>query len=348
MIQRSAFLTLLVLSAACNGGSTIGSLAPPQSLQLSASSCLTSTCIYALAGSFWNSEIAIFADNARGNVRPLAVIGGKKTEMGRIGQGVAVDENHVVYATDAADDAVRVYAAGSYGNVKPAYSIDGSQTDLNVPQALAIDDDNNLYVANSDGGSNDPSITVYAAGAKGNAAPIQIISGPSTGLMNPSGVAVDSSHDVYVANPGNSDGGTVTVYAAHANGDEAPIQTISGPNTQLSVPTGIAVDSSKNIYVSNTTGRYGRGFYGRITVYAAGSNGNVAPIQTISGDETKLSYPWGLALNSSRDIYVAAGAPSTVLVFAAGANGNVKPMQTIKGRKTTFGKLSEGWSIAIR
>ena len=44
---------------------------------------------------------------------------------------------------------------------------------------------------------------------------------------------------------------SVTVYAALANGNVAPIRTIAGRSTQLSYPTGIAVDGSGHIYVAN-------------------------------------------------------------------------------------------------
>ena len=68
----------------------------------------------------------------------------------------------------------------------------------------------------------------------------------------------------------------------------APIHTIAGPLTQLSVPRGIALDAAGDIYVSNCT-------TSAITVYPAGANGNVAPIRTIAGPNTALGCPSQMA-----------------------------------------------------
>lgn len=67
------------------------------------------------------------------------------------------------------------------------------------------------YVA----GYDPPRVTVFAAGADGNVAPIQRIEGPSTGLGLPGGIAVD--------------------------GDAHPIRTIKGPSTALNTPFGIDI-----------------------------------------------------------------------------------------------------------
>ncbi|MGA8532975.1 MAG: hypothetical protein WB615_02565 [Candidatus Tumulicola sp.] len=94
----------------------------------------------------------------------------------------------------------------------------------------------------------------------------------------------------------------------------------------MSEPLGIAIDQSRNIYVSNITGS--------VRIYAAGATGNVAPIRIISGTKTKLNNRlYGIALDSSENLYVTDNL-GEVLVFAAAANGNVKPTQIIKGSYT--------------
>jgi hypothetical protein len=49
---------------------------------------------------------------------------------------------------------------------------------------------------------------------------------------------LDETDKIYVANGGNH---SVPVYAANANGNIPPIQTISGSKTGLTEPLGIAV-----------------------------------------------------------------------------------------------------------
>jgi sugar lactone lactonase YvrE len=135
----------------------------------------------------------------------------------------------------------------------------------------------NIYVSNF----NANSITVYVAGASGNATPRATIAGSNTGLDSPTGIAVEGAGNIYVANGGNSN--SITVYAAGASGNATPTATIAGVNTGLNTPSGIALDAAGNIYVANQRGS--------ITVYAAGASGNATPMAAITGPNTGLNNP---------------------------------------------------------
>src|SRR6266550_3612692 len=113
-----------------------------------------------------------------------------------------------------------------------------------------------LYVANYFGNS----ITVYAAGASGNATPTATIAGGNTGLNFPQGIALDGAGNIYVTNINSN---SITVYAAGASGNAPPTATIAGDNTGLVNPAGITLDGAGNIYVGNDGGN-------SIIVYAAG------------------------------------------------------------------------------
>ena len=54
---------------------------------------------------------------------------------------------------------------------------------------MAIDASGNIYVPNLCNNT----ITVYAKGSNGDAAPTAIIGGSNTGLISPEGIALDSS-----------------------------------------------------------------------------------------------------------------------------------------------------------
>ncbi len=89
---------------------------------------------------------------------------------------------------------------GTSGNWAQIREISGSNTRLAAPRDVAEDGSGNLYVTNQGGGD---SVTVYAAGAMGNVAPIQKIRGPATGLNSPFGIAFDQyNEEFYVANSG--------------------------------------------------------------------------------------------------------------------------------------------------
>jgi len=72
--------------------------------------------------------------------------------------------------------------------------------------------------------------------------------------------------------------------APGASGDAAPVRTISGANTSLFSPTGMALDNAGRLHVSNYIGA-------TITVYAAGATGDVTPLRIITGPNTKLDHP---------------------------------------------------------
>ena len=186
-------------------------------------------------------------------------------------------------------------------NPPPIATIRGGNTRLEWPEGIALDASGKIYVANS-GFAPDfaGSITVYATGADGHVAPFATISGAKTGLRDCSAIALDPSGRIYVANGGGKFPGSVNVYPAGGHGDIAPIAIIGGPKTKLSSPAGIALDSKGRIYVVNPSKLPSSS---SIQVYAAGSNGDAAPIATISGDQTELGNPQGVALDSNDDIY---------------------------------------------
>lgn len=244
-----------------------------------------------------NFDVLTFAANANGSVPPVSTISGSNTNLEN-SQALALDATGNIYVATGVQNGfpsnyVNEYAAGSTGNVAPTATISGSNTNLVSPAGIAVGATEKIYVTNlgMGGASTVPTVNVYAAGTKGNVAPIATISGSSTGLSGPNGIALDSSGKIYVANAGND---TVTVYAAGANGNVAPTATIGGPNTGLANPTGVALDNAGNIYVAN----YGHTRNsGTVTSYPAGANGNVAPTMTISGSNTDISSPRSVTLH---------------------------------------------------
>jgi hypothetical protein len=245
------------------------------------------------------NSVTVFAKGANGNVVPINTISGANTGLNRP-NGISLDKSRNIYVANSSNvtngpGSVTVYAPGANGDVTPIRTLIGASTGLNLPSALTLDPKGKIYVANCGCGTSSPpsSVTVYAAGADGNVAPIRKISGSHTGLDIPYGVAVDAGLNVYVANAGSF---TVTVYAKGAHGNVSPIRTIGGSNTGINLPEEIAIDANGKLYVVNC----GCGPVtapSSVTVYAAGANGNVAPIQTITGADTGLNQPVGITIH---------------------------------------------------
>jgi sugar lactone lactonase YvrE len=235
-----------------------------------------------------NNSITVYPAGSTGNASPSATISGLSTGLVNPA-GIVIDSTGRIYVTNS-NNSVTVYAAGSTGNVAPAATITGLSTGLVTPIGITLDSASNIYVASS--GNN--SIVVFAAGSTGNATPTAVISGLSTGLATPSGIALDGSGDIYVTNAVSAPSASVLEFAAGSTGNVAPTSSISGSNTGLSVPFGIALDAADNIYVANSgvSGILGNS----ITVYAADSNGNVTPAAKIQGANTTLNAPLLIAI----------------------------------------------------
>jgi hypothetical protein len=132
---------------------------------------------------------------------------------------------------------------------------------------------------------------------------------------------------------------SVTVYPASATGSATPIATIQGSNTQLAAVQYIAVDPAGNIFVSNIGPQPGATFgptSGFISIYAAGSNGNVAPVNTIPN----LQTPEGLAFDKNGMLYalsidrIQEYPASSDGVTASGAAASAIATTTIAGSST--------------
>jgi hypothetical protein len=124
----------------------------------------------------------------------------------------------------------------------------------------------------------------------------------------------------------------VTVYATNwANGNTAPIKTLTGANTGLNAPSAIAFDSSGRMYVTNFNAN-------TVTVHAAGwANGDTAPIKTLTGANTGLDAPEGVAFDSSGRMYVINYNTFTVTAYAANwADGNTAPTKTLVGNTSAL------------
>src|SRR5205814_1008297 len=103
--------------------------------------------------------------------------------------------------TVAAVNGVATFANVSINNPGTGYTLTASATTLSGTgssgsYSSAAAGSGPLYVANARGHS----ITVYAAGASGNATPTATIAGGNTGLCVPIGIALDGAGNIYVAN----------------------------------------------------------------------------------------------------------------------------------------------------
>jgi sugar lactone lactonase YvrE len=242
-----------------------------------------------------------------------------------LARGIAYAPNGTVYVVSGNQIEQFNPATGTIttvaGNGAAGFLGDGgtsTSAELSGPSGVAVDSVGNLYIA--DAGNNVIRKVTAASGiittVAGNGT--QSYSGDggaatSAELSGPSGVAVDSVGNLYIADAGNNlirkvtaATGVISTVAGHGgygySGDGGP--ATSG---ELSYPSGVAVDSSGNLYIAdsyNSRIRLVSLATGIITTVA----GNGAP--SYSGDGgpatgAEINYPNGIAVDSSGNLYIA-------------------------------------------
>jgi sugar lactone lactonase YvrE len=232
-----------------------------------------------------------------------------------------------IYASNSGSNAVLLLGGNTNGNAAPKQILSGNLTQLDNPSGLAFSSAGTLYVANRSTNGNG-AITVYPGFTGGNMAPLFFIRGNVTQLSDPSMIVLDRSGTVYVTNPNTN---RIVAFASGLSQNVYPTLWIEGNVTALSQPNGIALDSNGNIFVANTGDN-------AIRVYAPVSTttfpANEAPLVTISGSNTGLNAPFGLAFDSLGRLWVGNQGNNTIEIFAAGAFGNTAPVFTYTGSAT--------------
>ena len=249
-------------------------------------------------------------------------------------RGLAVDGSGNLYIADLINYRVRqVDTAGTITTIagigKSGYSGDGGPADealLWGPNGVAVDDAGNLYVADS--GNHrirrvDPTgtiTTVAGTGTRGNGGD----AGPAikAQLSGPSGVAVDNSGNLYIAD-------TYNQQVRHVN-PEGIITTVT---EGLHTPTGLALDRAGNLYIAESQ---------RHRILRVDRSGTIATVAGSgeSGDKgdggpavaAQLFLPAGVAVDGGGNLYIAdtandrirrvdeSGIITTVAGGAAGGN----------------------------
>ncbi len=231
--------------------------------------------------------------------------------------GVAVDSSGNVYVADRPNHMIRQITY--WGNVTTlagslspgATNATGTAASFSLPFGVAVDSFGNVYVADS---ANNLIRKISTGGVVTTLAGSAGVTGSTNGtgtaasFYDPSGVAVDSTGNVYVADTGNNlireitYWGNVTTLA----GSGSPGATnATGTAASFKGPASVAVDTTGNVYVVDETNQLIRKITtGGVVTTLAGSAG-VTGATNATGTAALFNYPQGVAVDSSGNVYVA-------------------------------------------
>lgn len=253
--------------------------------------------------------------------------------------GVSVDGVGNVYVADSDNSIIRritplgvvttiAGAAGQFGSVDGT----GSSARFEFPSGVAVDGAGNIYVADTNNstireitpvvvsGVTTWVVTTLAGSARQNGSADG--TGSSALFSFPSGVAVDASGNIYVADTNNSTirkltptvaGGVMTWVVTTLAGSAHRIGRIDGlgASAQFEYPAGLAVDSLGSVYVADG----GNNMIRKITPTVAGGvttwvvttlagSGQTGYLDG-TGSAADFNHPNGVAVDSKGIVYVA-------------------------------------------
>jgi uncharacterized protein YjiK len=231
------------------------------------------------------------------------------------------------------DSSGNVFMSGMYGSAQPTlYSgyntglvstlagsgtatwLDGIGTNAgfnNTWGHLTVDLLGNVYVA--DWGNNRirkiTSTGVVSTFAGSGTATWLDSTGTSAGFNGPSGVTVDSSGNVYVVDQYNqrirkiTSAGVVTTLAGGSSGTTATFADGIGSNAGFYNPTELTVDSTGNVYVTDSRNNRIRKITSTGVVTTLAGSGAASYGDGI-GTNTGFNWPYGIAIDSFGNVYV--------------------------------------------
>ncbi|MCX7804926.1 MAG: PKD domain-containing protein [Planctomycetota bacterium] len=241
-------------------------------------------------------------------------------------QGLAVDPSGNIYVADADNNTIRMMnAAGQVITVAGRAGFAGSTNGtrgaarFNSPRSVALDSSGNIYVADT---YNNTIRKITPAGVVTTLAGQAGTPGSDDGTGSaarfnvPSGVAVDSGGNVYVADTGNhtvrkiTPAGVVTTLAGQAGAPGSDDGT--GSAARFNLPSGMVVDATGNVYVADESNHTIRKIAPNAAVTTpAGHAGEPGSVDG-TGINTRFNFPAGMVVDASGTIYVADSGNHTI------------------------------------
>ena len=257
--------------------------------------------------------------------------------------GVATDGAGNLYVADTDNNVIRKMGTNGWmtivaGNGSGSFSGDGgaaTNAGLLGPTAMIVDTAGNLLIADSSNnrirkvGTNGIISTVAGNGqAYVTFSPYAVGDGGAATngtLSYPNGLALDTNGNLFIADNGNNriakvgtNGIIVTVAGIPSLSGHYLVDGVQATSTSLNFPSGVAVDSSNNLFIADSQNARIR------KVNASGIISTVAGNGTFgySGDggtatSAKVNFPTGVALDTAHNLFIVDSGNHCIRKLAA-------------------------------
>ena len=284
--------------------------------------------------------------------------------------GVAVDSSGNVYIAAAGDNIIRKVTTDGIINIFAGVGFAGFFGDtlqanlagLHSPQDVAIGPSGTIYIADTGNAvirkvATDGTITTVAGA---NAVGLAGDGGAAVkaAMNSPYSVALDSSGNIFIADYGNNrirrvdnTSGNISTIAGTNNigfaGDGS-----AAANAILHLPTGVALDSSGNVYFADSLNNRIRKIAGTTISTVAGNGGVSSSGDGFPASSAQLNTPLGVAVDAAGNLYIADSLNNAIRkVSASGVMstfaGNSVPGSSGDGGAPTAAQLNGPRGVAV-
>lgn len=222
---------------------------------------------------------------------------------------LAFDASGYLYVANAGNNTVSVYDTSF--NPVPTGTI---STGISRPLGIAVDQSGNVYVGNNSANN----ITVYTGSPAGGFTLSATLTGDSAGnqFLAPGDITFNQNpfgNLLFVGLGPSTSTDSVLVYVAPLGAESQPLASFTNNNcsTGPSGPTGVTVNvAGGDLFISS--------FYDSSVTeytYTGQQNGDCPAPLSISGSNSQIANPEGVAIDSHGNVFVSNSSANTVTVY---------------------------------